>query len=152
VVYVLSPLVRLNLSWVPKWIFASALSMYAYSQSSPLLSFNNPILTPTQLSSWGTILVTGLWNFTLTLWNHRNTVVHKSTVEEQASIVMSTLKPWVTVFYHSFSQNPNFIFPWYHYLFTTHSLAIRLKHPYNHLQCWLHSVEEAIPKLLRQRY
>ncbi len=116
------------------------------------VSLYNPILTPTQLSSWGTILVTGLWNFTLTLWNHRNTVVHKSTVEEQASIVMSTLKPWVTVFYHSFSQNPNFIFPWYHYLFTTHSLAIRLKHPYNHLQCWLHSVEEAIPKLLRQRY
>ena len=29
--YVLSPLVRLDLSWVPEWIFVSAPSMYVYS-------------------------------------------------------------------------------------------------------------------------
>jgi len=31
--YVLSPLVRLDLSWVPEWILASAPSMYVYSQT-----------------------------------------------------------------------------------------------------------------------
>jgi len=30
---VLSPLVRLDLSWVPEWIFASAPSMYVYSHN-----------------------------------------------------------------------------------------------------------------------
>jgi hypothetical protein len=98
--------------------------------------------SPLEACHWASILVTGMWNFMSAILQHRNTVVHGSTVEEQALIVLEKLRVLVTRFYDTFTQTPSL--PWYHHLFTSQSLERCLQYPFDHIKCWLQLVEEAV--------
>jgi hypothetical protein len=41
---------------------------------------HDPSLTPRQLSTWATVIVNSMLQYTTNLWHHRNTIVHGSTV------------------------------------------------------------------------
>lgn len=84
------------------------------------------------------------WTFTTAIWTHRNYVVHGDTIEAQAKILLEQLHTRVRTQFTVYSLNPSIVLPRHQYLFTTQSLQQRLLRSYDHLACWLASVEEAI--------
>jgi hypothetical protein len=89
-----------------------------------------------------------LWTYMRTLWSHRNTIVHGATAEEQANTLLKGLHTTTTNYYQQFTDNPSFLLPHHHYLFTDTTLEECLCHSYNQLACWLHSVSKARQVLL----
>ncbi len=77
------------------------------------------------------------------MWNHRNQIVHGSTGEEMATRIMNELHDQVRQHYQHFHNDPPYVLAWHQTLFTRCTIDQRLLHTYDHLRCWLRSVEEA---------
>jgi hypothetical protein len=93
---------------------------------------------------WASCLVDAFWSFATAMWHHHNTIVHGDNIESQASILLGRLHLQVHQFYTDYTINPTIILPCYQHLFTDRTLEQCLNHSYDHLVCWLVSVEEAI--------
>ncbi len=75
---------------------------------------------------WSSMLITILWRFTKRMWTNRNQIVHGSTVEEQAEVILTQLKNKVQTYYASFQADNNFVLPRHQYLFTHRTEEQRL--------------------------
>jgi hypothetical protein len=95
------------------------------------------------LPYWSSQLIAALWHCTKALWGFRNQSVHGFTSEEEAQIILSKLQEQVRQHNISFSDNSAYILPRHHHLFTSRSLQERLQYSYDHLVCWLQSIDEA---------
>ncbi len=102
--------------------------------------------TPHPLVSW---LIHYLWHYTRSLWIFRNQIVHGSTDQEAAAIIMSTLHNKVKNLYTSFQDNPHILLPRHQYLFLSRPLAQQLKLDIDSINCWIRSVEIAQQALLQ---
>jgi hypothetical protein len=103
---------------------------------------------PTYPKTWTAQVISFLWKFSRSLWAYRNTIVHGATDQEIAAKIRSTLEDTARSLYRTFQTSPHFILPRHHYLFTSRSMAQRLRLDYDSLSCWIHSVEDAQQALL----
>jgi len=92
---------------------------------------------------WSTDLIGLLWTFIFSMWTHRNTLVHGAEVAKTAERMLFTLHQEVHQHYLNFQQDPSYVLPQHHDLFSCRSLDQRLTYSYDHLKCWLQSVDEA---------
>ncbi len=92
---------------------------------------------------WSSLLMSTLWKFTKNTWAHSNQKVHGQTADEQAAVILRRLQDKVQEYYASFQADNAFVLPRHQYLFTHCTLAQRLCLFYDHLTCWIRSVEEA---------
>jgi hypothetical protein len=112
--------------------------------STAASQYSNPRWTKSQADQWSSLIITGIWRYSKTLWRHRNEVVHGTTVAEQAQNLIKVVQNSVSDYYDQFSRNNTLIIPRHEYLFTSKTLEQRIMAPYDILSAWLHSVEEAI--------
>jgi len=87
---------------------------------------------------WAVSLVDQMWEFILAMWKNRNSEVHGEMTEEQASIIMAELQAKVRSYYEKFTSDPSFL------LYSGTTAFSLPKASYDHLTCWLRSVDEAI--------
>jgi hypothetical protein len=99
---------------------------------------------------WNSSLITSLWVYTKNLWHFRNQFIHGSSVEELATIIiLDHLQQHAIHHYKQYNINPGYLLQCHHHLFQK-PLQDKLKLPYDHLSCWLRSVDEARSILLTQ--
>jgi hypothetical protein len=96
---------------------------------------------------WGSNLVYALWQFTKSMWAHRNAIVHGIDSEEAATRILTGLRDQVHQHYQSFSVDAGYVLVRHQYLFTSRTLEQRLSMSYDYVTCWLRSVEEARAQL-----
>ncbi len=101
--------------------------------------------TPHPLVSF---LIQYLWQYTCSLWIFCNQIVHGSTDQEAAAIIISTLHNKVKNLYISFQDNPHILLPHHQYLFHSRPLAQCLKLDID-ITCWIQSVEITEQALLQ---
>jgi hypothetical protein len=88
-----------------------------------------------------------LWEFTKKMWAYCNALAHGESPEETRTHwlqQLQQLQQLVQEQYETYSCNPDMILLQHSHLFTTKPLEDRLKTSYDNLQCWLHSVQEAV--------
>jgi len=88
-------------------------------------------------------LVQALCQFTKSLWHHRNTVIHGTSAEASAQIILTGLRDQVRHHYSMFLADNGYVLARHRYLFTSRSLEQCLSLSYDHLNCWLRSIQEA---------
>jgi hypothetical protein len=87
----------------------------------------------------------------LACWSTKpNSVVHGESEAEQAEILLRPLHQQLHDYYRQFHEDPSFLLPRHHHLFTGRMLEQRLKHSYDHITCWLRTVKEAHLVVLAQ--
>ena len=77
-------------------------------------------------------------------------MVHGESEAEQAEILLRPLHQQLHDYYRQFHEDPSFLLPRHHHLFTGRMLEQRLKHSYDHITCWLRTVKEAHLVVLAQ--
>jgi hypothetical protein len=98
---------------------------------------------PQHCESWTKKLIIALWNYTTSIWKHRNNKVHGATLEDQKKKEKGELEAQVRAAYKEYKDD-NFLIPRsMSYLFERHSLEDKLKKDRDSLRCWIRSVEEA---------
>jgi len=97
---------------------------------------------------WGSNLVTALWQFTKSLWMHRNNMVHGSSAEEAARRILIGLQERVRQHYDSFTADNSYVLARHRHLFLSRTQDQRLSMSYDFLTCWLRSVDEAREQLV----
>jgi hypothetical protein len=97
--------------------------------------------TPLDTAQWSSQLITIVWAFTRNLWQHRNEIVHGSTIEETVRLQMATLHDKVQQHFAAFVENPSYVLQ--RHQLTQKPLEARLKMSYDSIQCWIRSVDEA---------
>jgi len=102
-----------------------------------------PKLQPYRPHHWGSNLVSALWIFTKSLWQHCNTIVHGASVEETAQRILSGLCDQVLQHYIRFNADNSYVLARHRYLFQSRTQEQRLSMSYDYLNCWLRSVDEA---------
>jgi hypothetical protein len=100
---------------------------------------DNPYMT----NVWATQAILLIWQYTRSLWIHRNSIVHGKDNKEAASRILQNLHKEVEKLFESFNKNPAMLLPHQHHLFTSRTLKQRLRMPYDNIACWLCSVETA---------
>jgi hypothetical protein len=79
---------------------------------------------------WSSMLINIIWHFTKLMWKHRNQIVHGKTVEDQVAVILQQLCDKAQAYYASYQEDNN-------------SLDQRLCLSFDHLTCWIQSVDEA---------
>jgi hypothetical protein len=92
-------------------------------------------------SFWTSSLITSIWAYTKNLWQFRNQFIHGSSAEESAALILSHLHQQVIKHYDHFNTNTSYLLPCHHYLFQK-PIHEWFKLPYDHLSCWLRSIDE----------
>jgi hypothetical protein len=92
---------------------------------------------------WSSMLINIIWRFTKLMWKHRNQIVHGETVEDQAAVILQQLHDKAQAYYASYQEDNNFVLPRHQHLFTHRTLEQHLRLSFDHLACWIRSVEEA---------
>lgn len=92
---------------------------------------------------WASTFISIVWNFTRQLWQHRNQIVHRLTVDDIVSTQMRLLHNKVKTHYNEYHRSPSCVLPRHEHLFTQRSLNQRLQLSYDSIKCWLRSVDEA---------
>jgi hypothetical protein len=87
-------------------------------------------------------LISGLWTFSKSIWNHRNAVVHGKTETRKVSKEITLLQQDVTKGYNEYNQDPYFIPRSRAHLFDR-PLSATLSMDRDGLDCWLSLVKEA---------
>jgi hypothetical protein len=90
-----------------------------------------------------------LWVFTKNMWLHRNQIVHGASIEEAAQKWLQPLQDKTRYHYEQFAQNSSYVLPRQDYLFLQRTLH-QLETSYDHLQCWLWSVDKALSIIIFQ--
>ncbi len=123
--------------WLSKlWSKAYAAYQVSVSSKSPA-------------SHWTTKTILKLWDYTSSLWEHQNGILHGQTIAETERQELGDLHQQITSAYEEYGNDP-FIIPRHlSSLFTYRTLHQRLKLDVDSLKCWLHSVWEA--KLAQQQ-
>ncbi len=93
---------------------------------------------------WSTSLISLILDFSFSLWDFRNGVLHGRTVTEQDAKKRETLINAITRAYDDYHQD-RFIAPQnFRYPFSSKSLHQRIHQDHDSLQCWLWSYREAV--------
>jgi hypothetical protein len=92
---------------------------------------------------WTKKLIMVLWNYTTSIWKHRNNKVHGATIEDQKKKEKEELGTQVRAAYEDYTEDKFLIPRSMSYLFERHSLENKLKEDRDTLRCWIKSVEEA---------
>ncbi len=92
---------RISLKW--------AVAVEAYQQAENNLATGG---------LWSSLLIAALWKHIKNLWKHRNEIVHSSTTDATATIILKGLKVQVRQHYAAFSGDPGYVLPRHAYLFT----------------------------------
>jgi hypothetical protein len=88
-------------------------------------------------------MISILWDYTSSLREHRNGILHSHTIKETESRELEALQLQITTAYDEYSKD-QFIIPSYlRSLFTSRSLQHKLKIDIDSKKCWLRSVWEA---------
>ena len=77
---------------------------------------------PTTVNVWAPQAILLLWKYTKSLWVNRNHFVHGKDGEEAAGRLLQALHGEVKHLYETFTNNPAFLLPRHHYLFTNRTL------------------------------
>ena len=99
--------------------------------------------TPFHHLQWGSLLISALWKFTKTLWQHRNGLVHSSEAAENAQRILTGLQDQVHQHYQSYEADNTYGLAHHWCLFSSLTLDQRLSLSYDYTTCWLRSIEEA---------
>ena len=91
---------------------------------------------------WCKLLILSLWEYSTTLWKHRNAVVHGRDKEKAAALTLASIKTKVALAYADFEADPYIVSAPFNSLFLKYSLKDRLKMSQDTLLSWLRSVEE----------
>jgi hypothetical protein len=81
---------------IKKW----ALALSEYTRTS------SPAPDP---DFWASLLIDQLWIFILSMWRHRNQIVHGTTIEDQAQKLLDRLRQLVMNYYQQFAEDPSII-------------------------------------------
>jgi hypothetical protein len=92
---------------------------------------------------WTKKLILALWNYTTSIWKHRNNKVHGATIEDQKKKEKEDLEKQVRAAYEDYTEDKFLIPRSMAYLFDRHSLEDKLKKDRDTLRCWINSVKEA---------
>jgi hypothetical protein len=93
--------------------------------------------------SWAAKIIPVIWEYTTSLWEHRNGILHGQTLAETEQRELEALQQQITTAYKEYN-NDHFIIPrQLSSLFTSCSLQKRLKMDMDSMKCWLHSVSKA---------
>ena len=95
-----------------------------------------------------------LWEYSQSIWEHRNGILHGTTIEEAKAKEAAALQSEITKAYEEYEVD-NFIIPNHlRYLFTSRTLHHRLNQDIDSMICWLRSYNEAksTQKQTTQRY
>ncbi len=95
-------------------------------------------------TSWTTDLISLILDFSFSLWDFRNGVLHGHTLEEQAAKERALLTNEITEAYETFHKYKFIVPSNFRYLFSSKTLQQRLHQDYDSLQCWLWSYREAV--------
>jgi hypothetical protein len=60
------------------------------------------------------LMINHIWQFLAAMWNHRNTIVHGVTVEEQTSHVINTLQDQLCHHYQQFHEDSTYVLTRHH--------------------------------------
>jgi hypothetical protein len=96
---------------------------------------------------WGSLLITALWQFTRSMWRHRNELVHGADAAANAQRILTSLRDQVCQHYQAYQLDPGYVLSRHMHLFTSRSLERRLQMSYDYVTCWLQSVDEARQQL-----
>jgi hypothetical protein len=96
---------------------------------------------------WGSLLITALWQFTRTMWQHHNELVHGADAAANAQRILTGLRDQVRQHYQAYQLDPGYVLGRHMHLFTSCSLEHRLQMSYGYVTCWLQSVDEARQQL-----
>jgi hypothetical protein len=99
--------------------------------------------TPFHHLQWGSLLISALWKFTKTLWQHQNGLVHGSEAAENAQRILTGLRDQVRQHYQSYEADNTYVLARHRFLFASRTLNQRLSLLYDYTACWLHSIEDA---------
>jgi hypothetical protein len=94
-------------------------------------------------NNWSTSFNPHIWEYTHSLWQHRNGILHGLSSEQCAEKILTKLQMEVSCLYESILANPDKLLPWHLGLIKDNSLERLLNLPYDDIQCWLRSVKEA---------
>jgi hypothetical protein len=92
---------------------------------------------------WGSNLITLLWDYTRSLWKHRNGTVYGHTVEDTRVKERQKLQEEVAVEYAEYTKDNFLISQNFRYLFTKKSLEEWQAMDCDGIMCWLRTVKEA---------
>ncbi len=91
---------------------------------------------------WSVSFISALWEYTRCIWGQRNLFTH-GTEETQATQTIAAIQQRIKTLFAGFQEDSNMILSRHHHLFTSRSLADRLKQPFDDMTCWIRLVEEA---------
>ncbi len=90
-----------------------------------------------------TKVITLIWEYSFSLWEHRNRVLHGHTLADAMARELEEVKNEITEAYNDYKHD-HFIIPsHFSSLFTSRSLKQRLQLDMDSMQCWLCSFQEA---------
>jgi hypothetical protein len=117
-----------------------------------VLTMSTPASPKTASASTGRAvkIIQILWDYTLSIWEYRNGVVHGTTIQEAKVKEMEAAQRAITLAYGEYTKDPFIIPSRLRYLFTSKSLAHRLHQDIDAMHCWIRSYTEA--KLTQKKY
>jgi hypothetical protein len=92
---------------------------------------------------WRSNLITLLWEYTRSLWKHRNGTVYGHSAEDTKVKERQSLQEEVAAEYAEYTEDNFLISQNFRYLFTKKSLEERQAMDCDGIKCWLHTVKEA---------
>jgi hypothetical protein len=101
-------------------------------------------------AQWTSAFITNIWTFTRSVCQQRNQILHGATAEASAAVLRHEQHEKVREHYKLFEDNNTYLLPRHHNLFTQCTLQDHLQLSYDHISCWLRSVEEARSILTNQ--
>jgi hypothetical protein len=93
--------------------------------------------------SWAKQLIRALWEYSASLWRHRNGEVYGHTVEEKRENERQQLQNKIEQEFREYKANPFVVSPQHISLFTRRTLRDRKRMDRDSMASWLRSVEEA---------
>lgn len=102
-------------------------------------------------TNWSTSFIPHIWEYTHSLWQHRNGILHGLSFKQCAEKILTKLRMEVSCLYESILENPDKLLPRHLGLIKDNSLERLLNLPYDDIQCWLRSVREAQEVLKHQQ-
>jgi hypothetical protein len=93
-------------------------------------------------SVWTAQFIKAIWQYTHSIWNHRNHVVHNQTNKMTSSVALSKLHSKTSELYCRYSNDPHMIPEYLHYLFKRPAQTMHLLLE-DALRCCVDNIEEA---------
>jgi hypothetical protein len=98
----------------------------------------------TTSTPWTSTLIKIILEYSFSLWDFRNGILHGLTTEDTAEKEFNSIATWIRTAYHTYQEDPFHIPSRWRSLFISRTLDQHLKQDIDTLNCWLRSYDEAL--------